>query len=115
NRHDRRVHDPRDAIAWALNAPVAFVVPHDLAGANRALGAHWPLVYEERSPAARALVRLAELVHGGTLGLAPDPKAPERPTWGRLLARAGRPWRPRPRPVPAEGGPLGGRDAVVHA
>jgi hypothetical protein len=47
-------------------------VPYDNPGVQKALAAQRPLVHG-RGPAARALLDLAERVHGGELVLPPEP------------------------------------------
>ena len=69
NRHDRRFHHRQAEIEWALGLPTAAVIPNDQAGVQRALAEQHPLVLSGRGPAARALLDLAERVHGGTITL----------------------------------------------
>ena len=64
-RHDRRHHQGRAEIEWALRVPAAAVVPYDHGAAQRALAAQRPLVLEDRSRAGRALLDLAERIHAG--------------------------------------------------
>jgi MinD-like ATPase involved in chromosome partitioning or flagellar assembly len=73
NRHDRRYHHGRSDIEWALNLPTAAVVPYDHRSVQRALAAQRPLILEDRSRAGRALMDLAERVHGGAVLLPPEP------------------------------------------
>lgn len=73
NRHDRRYHHGRREIEWALGVPTAAVIPYDYGAAQRALAAQQPLVLEGRSRAGRALLDLAERVHGGSIVLPPEP------------------------------------------
>ncbi|MHB1131022.1 MAG: hypothetical protein ACYC4L_01400, partial [Chloroflexota bacterium] len=72
NGHDRHFHHGRAEIEWALGIPAAAVVPHDHAAAQRALAAQRPLVLEGRGRAARALLDLAERVHGDRVLLPPE-------------------------------------------
>ena len=64
-RHDRRHHQGRAEIEWALRVPAAAVVPYDHGAAQRAMAAQRPLVLEDRSRAGRALLDLAERIHAG--------------------------------------------------
>ncbi|MBV9278921.1 MAG: P-loop NTPase [Chloroflexi bacterium] len=89
NRHDRRHGHGRREIEWALHHPVAALVPFDHAGLQRALDTQRPLVLDNRSRAGRALLDLAERIHGGSIELPPEPSGPDR------RARLGRmPWVP---------------------
>jgi MinD-like ATPase involved in chromosome partitioning or flagellar assembly len=86
NRHDRRHHHRRKEIEWALQAPLAAIVPNDQAGLQRALAAQTAAVLHERSRVARGLLDLAGRVHGGDIVLPPDPeRQPHRV--GRVLSR----------------------------
>lgn len=85
NRHDRRYHHGRGEIEWALGTPTAVMVPFDHGGVQRALAAQRPVVLDERSRAGRALLDLAERVHGGGIVLPPEPAADGRPLWRRWL------------------------------
>jgi len=82
NRHDPRFHHARPEIEWALGAATACVVPYDNVGLQKALAAQRPVVLG-RGPAARALLDLAERVHGGKLLLPPEPSEKRR-VWQRL-------------------------------
>jgi MinD-like ATPase involved in chromosome partitioning or flagellar assembly len=92
NRHDRRYHHGRSEIEWALGVPAAAVIPFDHGSMQRALGAQRPLVLDGRSRAGRALLDLAERVHGGEVVLPPEPTADARPRWRRWLAQVRLPW-----------------------
>jgi MinD-like ATPase involved in chromosome partitioning or flagellar assembly len=94
NRYDARSHHQRAEIEWALGTPIAAVIPYDHKAAERALAAQRPLVLDGRGRAARALLDLAERVHGGSITLPPEPS--QRP--GRQWWRPGLPsrWRQRP-------------------
>jgi MinD-like ATPase involved in chromosome partitioning or flagellar assembly len=82
NRYDRRYHYRRSEIEWALGVGAAAVVPFDHAGAERALAAQRPLVLDGRSRAARAVMELADRLHGGSVLLPPEPAADARAGWG---------------------------------
>lgn len=77
NRYDRRHHHRRKEIEWALQVPLAAILPHDQSGVQRALGVQVAAVLHERSRIARATLDLAGRLHGGDIVLPPDP---ERPT-----------------------------------
>ncbi len=81
NGHDRRYHHGRTEIEWALGIPTAAVIPYDHGAAQRALAAQQPLVLQRRSRAARALLDLAERVHGGIVVLPPEPRRNGRARW----------------------------------
>jgi MinD-like ATPase involved in chromosome partitioning or flagellar assembly len=103
NRYDARSHHPRAEIEWTLGTPIAAIVPFDHRAVERALAAQRPLVLEGRSRAARALLDLAERVHGGSITLPPDPaQSPVRRWW-----RPGLPfgWRQRPAATGQTGSP----------
>lgn len=88
NRHDRRWHQGRRAIEWALGRPAAALIPHDHAGAMRAKAARRPLVLDRRSRAGSALLELAGRIHGGAI--APPPEARRRLLpWFGAKRRAG--------------------------
>ncbi|HVA85559.1 MAG TPA: hypothetical protein VNF73_04465 [Candidatus Saccharimonadales bacterium] len=87
NRHDRRFHHRRSEIEWALGLPAAAVIPHDQSGIQRALQAQRPVVLDRRSRAGRALLDLAERLHGDRLRLPPEPAPARRLRWPR--------WKPR--------------------
>ncbi len=96
NRYDRRRHHGRAEIEWGLDAPLAGVVPYDHLHAERAIAAQRPMVVLPKGPAAKALLELADRLHGGGLALPPDPlKRP--PRWrtlrvGSLVRRPQLPW-----------------------
>ncbi len=92
NRHDRRYHHGREEIEWALGIPTAAVIPYDHRGVQRALLAQQPLVLDRRSRAARALLDLAERVHGGNIVLPPEPRANGRARWRELVPALHLPW-----------------------
>jgi len=83
NRHDPRFHHGRTEIEWALGASTACVVPYDHLGVQRALAAQKPALMG-RSSAGKALLDLAERVHGGKVLLAPEPERADRRRWPRL-------------------------------
>lgn len=88
NRHDRRHHQSRRAIEWALGCPLAACLPYDRYAIERAKAAHRPVVLDRRSRAGCAMLDLAGRVHGGSIALPPE--APRR--W--RLMRTGFLWRP---------------------
>ncbi|MCL5108051.1 MAG: hypothetical protein M1401_04150, partial [Chloroflexi bacterium] len=96
NGHDRHFHHGRAEIEWALGIPAAAVVPYDHAAAQRALAAQRPLLLDSRGPAARALLDLAERVHGGRVLLRPEKARGGMGVLGRLplLGRAFAPSQP---------------------
>jgi Flp pilus assembly CpaE family ATPase len=100
NRHDARFHHPRRDIEWALGAATACVVPYDHAALQRALTSQRPLVLG-RGPATRALLDLAERVHGGKLVLPPEPGT-QRRRWPRLPSLRWRKGGAMARPVEAQ-------------
>jgi Flp pilus assembly CpaE family ATPase len=91
NRHDRRHGHSRTEIEWALNLPVGALVPYDQGGLQRALRDQRPLVLDGRSRAARALLDLAERVHGGSIELPADASRSGGTSWLGRLSRG--PWR----------------------
>lgn len=91
NRHDRHHGHSRTEIEWALNLPVAAMVPYDYAGLQRALSNQRPLVLDSRSRAGHALLNLAERVHGGSIEMPAEPDGPAHTGWLGRLSRA--PWR----------------------
>lgn len=86
NCHDARFHHGRTEIEWALNASTACVVPYDHLGMQRALASQRPAVLLRHGAAARAVLDLAERIHGGKVVLPPEPKSAEGPRWRRLPA-----------------------------
>ncbi len=83
NRHDRKYHHGRTEIEWALGVPTAAVIPYDHGAAQRALAAQQALVLEGRSRAGRALLDLAERIHGGSIVLPPEPSRNGQARWLR--------------------------------
>lgn len=81
NRYDRRYHHGRAEIEWALGIPAAAVVPHDYPAMQRALAAQHPVILEHHSKAARALIDLAERVHGDRILLPPEASATTGRRW----------------------------------
>lgn len=75
NGYDRRYHHTRAEIEWALGLLTAAIIPYDHGNVQHALAAQHPLILERRSRAGRALVDLAERVHGGTILLPSESKA----------------------------------------
>jgi len=98
NRHDRRYHHSRVEIEWALGLPTAAIVPYDHVSLQRALAAQRPLILEGRSQAGRALVDLAELIHGGSIVLPPGAKAERRGRRKHVPKPHSGPWARRARP-----------------
>jgi Flp pilus assembly CpaE family ATPase len=83
NRHDPRFHHGRTEIEWALGASTACIVPYDHLGVERALAAQRPALLG-RGAAGKALLDLAERIHGGKVVLAPEPERADRKRWPRL-------------------------------
>jgi MinD-like ATPase involved in chromosome partitioning or flagellar assembly len=88
NRHDRRYHYGRNEIEWALGVGAAAVVPFDHRGVARSLAAQRPLVLDGHSRAGRAILALADRLHGGSVLLPPEPTLDrlERQGLGTLAA-----------------------------
>jgi hypothetical protein len=84
NRHDPRFHHGRTEIEWALKASTACLIPYDHLNIERALATQRPAVLQRRGAAGRALLDLAERLHGGKLVLPPEPQAPGRRAGLRL-------------------------------
>jgi MinD-like ATPase involved in chromosome partitioning or flagellar assembly len=84
NRHDPRFHHGRTEIEWALKASTACFIPYDHLNIERALATQRPAVLQRRGGAGRALLDLAERLHGGKLVLPPEPQAPGRRSGLRL-------------------------------
>ncbi|MDE3075050.1 MAG: P-loop NTPase [Chloroflexota bacterium] len=79
NRHDHRHHHRRKELEWALQVPLAALIPFDQAGVQRALAAQTAAVLHERNRIGRAALQLAGRLHGGDIVLPPDPeRAPRR-------------------------------------
>jgi MinD-like ATPase involved in chromosome partitioning or flagellar assembly len=85
NRHDPRFHHGRTEIEWALKVSTACIVPYDHLGVERALAAQKPALLG-RSTAGKALLDLAERIHGGEVILAPEPERADKRRWPRLPA-----------------------------
>jgi hypothetical protein len=98
NRYDRRFHNGRAEIEWALGVPAAALIPQDQTGVQRAIAAQRPVVLDAGSRAGRALLELAERLHAGRLTLAPEVQGQRR--WGRLGSRIGQRLGQRFRPAP---------------
>lgn len=96
NRYDPRYHHGRSEIEWALEVPVAAVIPQDHRAAERALADQRPLVLNGKSRAAKAFLDLAARVHGGKILLPPE----EMPSRGR---RRWASWLRWPKTAPAAG------------
>jgi MinD-like ATPase involved in chromosome partitioning or flagellar assembly len=90
NRHDPRFHHGRTEIEWALGASTACIVPYDHAGVQRSLAAQRPVVLG-RGAAARALLDLAERVHGGKVVLPPERERSRGMRWPQVSLRLQRP------------------------
>jgi Flp pilus assembly CpaE family ATPase len=84
NRHDPRYHHSAAEIEWHLGAMKAALVPHDYAGVQRAMMEQRPAVLYPNSKAGRALLHIAEAIHGDKLS---RPLADSEP-------RQRRRWRP---------------------
>jgi MinD-like ATPase involved in chromosome partitioning or flagellar assembly len=92
-----------------LGVPVVAVLPYDHVAEQRAVSAQQPLVFDNRSKSGRALVDLAQRIHGGKIVLPPDVARPRRrwkvapASWGILTRRKSHPVTPTTReagPVP---------------
>jgi Flp pilus assembly CpaE family ATPase len=82
NRYDRRYHHGRGEIEWTLGVSAGAVIPEDHARAQRAVAAQLPLILDRQSRAGRAVLELAERIHGGQVVLPPEaPKSPRRWPW----------------------------------
>jgi septum formation inhibitor-activating ATPase MinD len=91
NKYDRRHHHSRQEVEWNLRLPAAAVIPFDHGGVERAIAAQRPVVLDARSRAGRALIDLAERVHGGRVVLPPEAEpAPASPSGPRAPAPAAR-------------------------
>lgn len=64
NGYDRRYHNGPREVEWALQVPVAAVIPHDFGGVQAALAAQRPVVVDG-GPAGRALLELAGRINQG--------------------------------------------------
>lgn len=96
NGYDRRRHHSLKEIAWTFQVPIAVVIPPDSDRFERAIDAQTPAIFTprrrfphfpRRPDAARALLELADLVHGNAVprGVPGRPMAQER-RHGRTLA-----------------------------
>src|SRR5207249_3091878 len=111
NRYDARSHHRRSEIEWALGTPAAAIIPFDHNAAEKALASQRPLVLDGRGGAARALLDLAERVHGGSIRLPPEPVGrPARPWWRFGF---GPPRQVRGRLAPSPSGALDGWRALI--
>ncbi|MFN8473860.1 MAG: cellulose synthase operon protein YhjQ/BcsQ [Anaerolineae bacterium] len=81
NRHDRHRHHSRPEIEWALDRPVAGVIPYDHAAVQRALDRQQPLLLAGKSRAGRAILDLAERLHAGQVVLPPEAPSKRRFPW----------------------------------
>jgi MinD-like ATPase involved in chromosome partitioning or flagellar assembly len=86
NRWDPCFHHGRSEIEWALELPVAAIVPHDHRAAQDALAAQRPLVLARRSRAASALLDLAGRLHAGEIVLPAEPEQSGLGGWGWRVA-----------------------------
>lgn len=71
-RYDRRHHHGRGEIEWALDVPVAALVPRDTRAVERALAVQQPVVLHGKSRAGSAFLDLARRVNGGKILLPAD-------------------------------------------
>jgi hypothetical protein len=69
NRHDPAYHFERWQLEATLGVGTAAVVPFDHGGVQRALAARRPVALDGRSRAGRALLDLADRLHGGAARL----------------------------------------------
>ena len=83
NRHDARFHHGRTEIEWALKAATACLVPYDHLAIERALSNQRPAVFT-KGAAARAILDLADRIHGGKVVLPPEPKPVGKRHWLRI-------------------------------
>lgn len=83
NRYDRRYHHSRGEIEWALDRPIAAIVPEDPGHVQRAILAQSPVVIDRRSHAGRSLLDLAERIHGGRIVLPREDTIKRRGRWLR--------------------------------
>ena len=95
-RYDRRHHHGRGEIEWALDIPVAAVVPRDHRAIERALAAQQPVVLNSKSRAGSALLDLAARVNGGKILVPAEDAHPTRSK--RWMG-----WRRWPKTIPAFG------------
>lgn len=109
NQHDRRYHQARQEIEWALGVATAAIVPFDHEGAERARSVQRPLVLDRKSPAARALLDLAERAYGGSVKLPPEPGRKPRLSWLRRPKTPSLRWPDLGRLVRAQVGAAKGR------
>ncbi len=97
NRHDRRLHHRRTEIEWTLRTPTAAVIPYDYRAAQRAVLQQRPLIHVSRGRASRALLDLADRIHGERIILPPEatdrrwPRWPTIPRWRRSRPAGGSP------------------------
>jgi len=83
NRYERHFDYRRGAIEWALQLPLAAMLPYDHRRARAALAHQQPLVWRSRRGAAGALLELSERIYGGQVRLPAVPEhSPAR--WRRL-------------------------------
>lgn len=68
NGYDRRYHNSPREVEWALQVPVAAVIPHDFGNVQAALTAQHPVVVDG-GPAGRALLGLAGRINQGLIVL----------------------------------------------
>ncbi|MBI4496650.1 MAG: hypothetical protein HY689_01965 [Chloroflexi bacterium] len=92
NRHDRRYHHGRMEIEWTLGISSAALIPYDHSAIQRAVARQRPLVWDDRSRAARAVLDLAERVHAGTIVLPPEPTTGGQPRWRQWVSALHLPW-----------------------
>lgn len=95
-RYDQRHHHGRGEIEWALDIPVAAVIPRDHRAIERALAVQQPVVLNGKSRAGTALLDLAARANGGKILLpAEETPANRNKRWMG--------WRRWPKTIPAFG------------
>lgn len=87
NCYDHRYHHSRTEIEWALRTPTAAVIPHDHRAVQHALAQQRPLIHVSRGRASRALLDLADRIHGQRIVLPPEPTERGWLKWPRWLPR----------------------------
>ena len=92
NRHHRKHHADRRGLERALDTGLAGIIPYDYHAAERAMSKQRPLVLDRHSRAGRAVLDVAERLHGGDIQLPAEVLRPRRrwqvPDWLRRGASA---------------------------